>query len=229
MFHFSKHYNWVSPRRFCATQWVEDKSVAERALEIWDPSKKVMKYWVGLSKSKQPGNKSYECLKTHYTDPLVPSKLQFFAFVAGIFEPYLVMFQTDAPMLPFMFSELEKIFSRLMRLIFKKEKLTIPITERIKKKWLMDKNNHLEHDALVDMDAATKVSLKGVQLSEEKKNKFRGQCRTMVLDILVKLPEKTPLCYAVVPCASSLSPGNMIRVPQECSQMFVVLADVFLL
>ena len=92
-----------------------------------------MKYWVGLSKSKQPGNKSYECLKTHYTDPLVPSKLQFFGFVAEIFESYLVMFQTDAPMLLFMFSELEKIFSRLIRLIFKQEKLTITITERIKK------------------------------------------------------------------------------------------------
>ena len=210
MFHFSKQYNWVSPHRICATRWVKDKSVAERAPEIWDPFKKFMKYWVGLSKSKQPGNKSNECFKTHYTDPLVPSKLQFFAFVAGIFEPYLLMFQTDVPMLPFMFSKLEKIFNRLMRLIFKQEKLTIPITERIKKKWLMDKNNHLEHDALVDVGAATKVSLKGVQLSEEKKNKFRGQCRTLVLDILDKLAEKTPLRQAVVRCASSLSPGNMI-------------------
>ena len=90
-------------------------------------------------------------------------------------------------MLPFMFSELEKIFSRLIHLIFKQEKLTIPITEKIKKKWLIDKNNHLEHDALVDISAATKVPLKGLQLLEEKKNKFRGQCRTMALDILVKL------------------------------------------
>ena len=82
--------------------------------------------------------------------------------------------------------------------------------QRIKIKCQMDKNNHLEHDALVDISAATKVSLKGVQLSEEKNNKFRGQCRTMVLDVLVKLEEKTPLHYAVVRCASSLSPGNMI-------------------
>ena len=37
----------------------------------------------------------YECLQRHYTDLLVPCKLQFFAFVAGIFEPYLVIFQTD--------------------------------------------------------------------------------------------------------------------------------------
>ena len=89
----------------------------------------------------------------------------------------------------------------------------------------MNKNNHLEHDAFVDIGAATKVSLKSVKLSEEKKNKFTGQCRTMVLDILVKLAENTPLHYAVVCCASSLSPRNMIRVPQECSQIFLVLAD----
>ena len=62
--------------------------------------------------------------------------------------------------------------------------------QRIKIKWQMDKNNHLEHDALVDISAATKVSLKGVQLSEEKNNKFRGQFRTMVLDVLVKLRKK---------------------------------------
>ena len=120
------------------------------------------------------------------------------------------MFQTDAPMLLFMFSELEKIFSRLICLIFKQEKLTIPIMERIKKKRLMDKNNHLEHDALLDISAATKVSLECVQLSEEKKNKFRGQCRTMVLYTLVKLVEKTPLRYAVIFCTSSLPCGNMI-------------------
>ena len=48
-----------------------------------------------------------------------------------------------------------------------------------------------QHDALADIGAATKVSLKGAQLSEEKKNEFRGQCRTMVLDILVKLVEKS--------------------------------------
>ena len=58
-------------------KWVEDKSVAERALKIWDPFKKIMKYCEGLSKLKQPGNKSYRCLKTHCIDPLVPSKGMF--------------------------------------------------------------------------------------------------------------------------------------------------------
>ena len=45
-----------------------------------------------------------------FSDPLVPVKLHFFSFVAGIFEPYLTCFQTDAPIVPFMFDELSAIF-----------------------------------------------------------------------------------------------------------------------
>lgn len=105
--------------RFCITRWVEDKIVAERGLEVWRPLTRVIKHWESLCKSKRPKNKSYETLVQHYTDPLVPAKLQFFAFVAGIFEPYLVIFQTNSPMLPFMFSELEKLFNQLLRLVIK--------------------------------------------------------------------------------------------------------------
>ena len=53
-----------------------------------------------------------------------------------IFEQYLVMFQTDWPMVPFMFAELEKIFDKLHRLIFSQESLAAPITNKLKKKWL---------------------------------------------------------------------------------------------
>ena len=45
--------------RFCSIWWVEDKHVAERAMEMWEPLKKVIKYWESLSKSQHPTNKSY--------------------------------------------------------------------------------------------------------------------------------------------------------------------------
>ena len=131
---------WIFPwhrlsyfNRFCSTRWVEDKHVAERDKEIWEPFKKVVKYWESLSKSQRPANRSYECLQCHYTDLLVPAKLQFFAFVAGIFEPYLVMFQTDLPMVPFMFPKLEKIFDKLHWLIFRQESLAAPITNKLRR------------------------------------------------------------------------------------------------
>ena len=63
-----------------------------------------------------------------------PVKLQFFAFGAEIFESYLVMFQTDLAMVPFMFAQLEKIFDKLHRPIFCQESLAAPVTDKLKKK-----------------------------------------------------------------------------------------------
>ena len=39
-----------------------------------------------------------------------------------------MMFQTDWPMVPFMFAELEKIFDKLHRLMFRQESLAAPVT-----------------------------------------------------------------------------------------------------
>ena len=193
-------------------------------MEVWEPFKKVIKYWESLSKSKRPSNKSYECLQRHYTDLLIPAKLQFFAFIAGIFEPYLVIFQTDMPMVPFMFAELKKIFDKLHRLVFRQESLAASITDKLKKKWLSNTEHHLEN-GLVDLGAATKKLLNDVMVSAEKKRKFQGQCKQMVLDILLKLSERSPLRYTIVRSASCLSPANMINSPKECSQRFTILAN----
>ena len=90
------------PLKFCETLWVEDQDVAERASEIWSSIVSTVKYWGRLCKSKLPQNKSYETLVAYHQYLLIPAKLQFFIFIAGILKPYLVVFQTDSPMIPFM-------------------------------------------------------------------------------------------------------------------------------
>ena len=80
--------------RFCKTRWVDDRAVADCAIE-----------------------RLVKC----YSDPFVRAKLHFFSFVAGIFESYLMRFQTDTPMVSFMFDELSAVFKKLVGLIFKKD------------------------------------------------------------------------------------------------------------
>ena len=126
-------------------------------MEIWEPFKKVIKHWKSLSKSQRPENKSYECLQRHYTDLIVLAKFQFFAFVTGIFEPYLVMFQTDWPMVPFMFPKLEKIFDKLHWLIFRQES---------------NNTAYYLESGLVDVGAAIKALLNNAMVSTEKERKF---------------------------------------------------------
>ena len=54
---------------------------------------------------------------------LVPARLEFFSFIARILKPYLVIFQSDHPLAPFMYDELSVILYRLLRLIIKKKKV----------------------------------------------------------------------------------------------------------
>ena len=104
--------------RFSETRWADDRPVPDRAIE---PSAvKCVACWERLSMSRRSQIKSYEWLVECFSDPFVPAKLHFFSFVAGIFEPYLTRFQTDAPIVPFMFDGLSAIFKKLVGLIFKK-------------------------------------------------------------------------------------------------------------
>ena len=112
------------PLKFCEPRWIEDKGIAERALEVWKSVVATVRYWEELSKSKKPkSNKSFDCLVNHNQDLLMTAKLNVFAFIAGILKPFLVLFQTDNPMLPFMYDELSEISKRLIVLIYKKEKI----------------------------------------------------------------------------------------------------------
>ena len=129
-------------------------------------------YWEGLGKSKVPKNKSYEVLVNNYHDPLIPAKLQFFAFIASICKPYLSIFQSDRPMVPL--EKLEKIINQLLRLIFKKDALNQAesIVTKMKRKWLLDTASHLE-ESLVDLGAATKDRLNQTKVSNEKSGYLR--------------------------------------------------------
>ena len=77
-----------SPLKFCITRWIEDDVVAQRALKVWDSVVLTVKYWGGLCVSKRPkNNKSYDSLVKHHLDLLIPAKLHFFVFIAGILKP----------------------------------------------------------------------------------------------------------------------------------------------
>ena len=71
----------------------------------------VVNYWMGLPNAKQQkeGNKSYPRWETAISDPLMKTKLQFFATTAKILNNFLVKFQTNNPMLPFLTQTIEEI------------------------------------------------------------------------------------------------------------------------
>ena len=204
------------PIEFCDTCWIEDEPVADRALEVWPSIVATVKH-EGLWKSAWPqNNRSYQTLVGNHLDLLVQAKLHFFAFLANIISQYLIMSQTNAPMLLVWWALLYYIQaiapSVQTEKNWHKEKPKRVNKLRILEKWWQKKMDEMQ----VDIGAAMKNSLNKNCLSLETKRKFRKECA--ILCILLKLLERLFTNKMIVVQAASLSRQNMNRNPTKLAE-----------
>ena len=119
-------------------RWVENDVVVIKARVIWSKIIEVVSYWQQLPKNKQPGlgkpgaNTSYDHLCKAVKDCLVPVKLLFFEEVAKKLNEFLVVFQTDKPMAPFLTETLEDLIKTLMRKFIRKDLSDKSCSEMVK-------------------------------------------------------------------------------------------------
>ena len=81
----------------------------------------IVHFWKKLRKSKQSKCDSCNIVKDAIDDPLTVAKLEFFICGAGLLEPYLKSYQSDQPMVPFMYFDLKKLVTCLLKLFVKAE------------------------------------------------------------------------------------------------------------
>ena len=67
--------------------------------------------------------------------------------------------------------------------------------------------------------------LQQAKVSAEKKRSFRDDCKKIIIDILVKLQENTPLRYNIIRKSLALVPSNMVHKSENYSIRFKELAD----
>ena len=99
---------------FCVHRWIEDKKVAERALQIWPHIIIYICETLKKSKSQILTSCSFSTLRSAVQDKLITAKLEFFVSVAAVPKPCLEIFQSDAPLVPFITSELQVMLEILM-------------------------------------------------------------------------------------------------------------------
>ena len=123
-------------------RWVEDKQVAERLVNLWPNVAKIVHYWESLPKSKRPSSKSYSNVLSAVTNNLTPTKLHFFSYVAGIFQLFLTKYQSDKPMIPFLYSDLFKLVKSVLCLVLKPDVVSpCSFLATLKKIDVTDKSN----------------------------------------------------------------------------------------
>ena len=202
--------------QFCSTRWLEDIPVAERAIKIWPNIKTYIVAEQKLSKSQQPKCQSYINLTEYSQDHLVPAKLHFFITIAKILVPFLELFQTDKPMVPFLCGGLENIMTNLLQRFIKKQ--VLDKATNVSKIDVFKKDNLVSPDK-VDVGFAAKQVVDTV-LKEKKASplrvlEFQKECITFLQQMVGKLQERCPLKYSTVRAMACLDPALLCGDPEK--------------
>ena len=94
--------SWSFPLRFCAIRWVENSSVIKRALEVIP----FVKLYVAAVDKKPPDSQNFKKVKTALQDKVLIAQLGFLQSVALQLEPFLTKYQSNKPLLLFMYADL---------------------------------------------------------------------------------------------------------------------------
>ena len=205
------------PLQFCATRWLEDVAVAERAILIWPDIQVFIAQICAGPKSKIPKSHSFTSLQG-VTQDLVPAKLQFFCTVAKVLHPFLEVFQRERPMLPFMAEYLYDILCTILNKFIKTVMEKITSMAKLAKVDVMEKENLL-HAKEVDIGFATRKLITDLQkkkkVSESQIFEYQNECQVFLQSLTVKLLERCPLQYPGVRNIVCLDPKYMAAHPDQ--------------
>lgn len=104
------------PLKFCSSRWLGNSKVMERA-------KKILPYlqiYVDAVK-KPPISENYNTVVDFLNDKLLDAKLGFMISVSVQLEPFLQFYQSNAPLLPFLYEDLHEILKSFLSKIVKSD------------------------------------------------------------------------------------------------------------
>ncbi|XP_047143255.1 uncharacterized protein LOC124817348 [Hydra vulgaris] len=218
------------PYMFCGTRWAENQSVAKKAIEVWSKVVLVVDYWKSLPKSKQPGcgksgqNTSFEHLSSRTNEFLVPLKLKFFEEISGSLNTFLVSFQTDKPMTPFLVVTLEELLHNFYAKFIQLDVLlNAKTTTSLLKIDLFNFANWLS-TSQIDVGFSLKFYLQQLKskgkITDVQIDKFKKEICDFLVSMCTHIIEKSPLSSLVARCLVCISPSFMVEYPEKCDYFF---------
>ncbi|KAK3914496.1 Purine nucleoside phosphorylase DeoD-type [Frankliniella fusca] len=157
--HFTKiTSSEVFPIPFCFTRWIENDKAGSRAIAMLPH----LKTWVdevrreGKNNILNKGHKNFDRVARALKDRLLGPKLAFFVSSAQMIEPFFTAFQSNNPMAPLLYRELES--------------LTVALMERVVLKNVLQKETKKPIEAKdFDLGFATKAAIREANNSRHQK------------------------------------------------------------
>ena len=198
--------------------WVKHQKFSDGIVAIWLFVIKIMNHWMSLPCSKQPKFKSYVVVKGAIKDPFPVAKLIFFSFIAGRLKPYLTIYQSQKPLIPFLYDNLQSLYKELLGLTIKSE-------------FLGKCNDDCKELLKIDLrDRESQMKKKDMYVgfvTYSDLSNFRIDAREFLVTLLlVKMFDKDPISLNIVKYVSILDSSVGITTPR-CMQIIVPKAALY--
>lgn len=183
------------PLKFCAICWLENVPVLQRGIEVLKPLKL---YFCDCKKI--PKSQNYVWIKKLVEeDDFLEAQMEFMLSIAHLCQPFLLHFQSNNPMAPFLYDEMINLINIISKKFLKNQSSSYEVTD-----------DNLKDPASVD------IGFGALHLVERKKNiakvlQFKSECRTFLKEMYQKLVEKCPVDNRMIKGVSALSPSIMIN------------------
>ena len=124
--------------------------------------------------------------------------MQFFQDVASHLKGFMELFQTNNPMVPFLEKFLVDVFQRLQKMVVKPEVLKEADTSLKLVNLDLSKSSNLVPCELIKLPTATKALLSSTSFTNNpNKRSFKKDCKSMIVSMISKLQERSPLKYGL--------------------------------
>ena len=211
------------PQSFAAHRWADNKRATVRGLEMLpylsefckahDDRKSVI--------SKITSN-SYKVVKEFvFDDKFAKAKLEFFVSLCDKIEPFLVIFQTDRPMAPFLINELNDVVLDVARRYLKHSYCNDKKEKPMEK---LEIRNSSQYKNKVNLGyTANKIIeklLESESVSQSDCDAFYDVCREACIRFLDKLMQRSPAQYKLALNMDCLDPKLIATKPIKAVNHF---------
>lgn len=195
-------------------RWLENAGPAQRAVDIL-PNLVAFCSAVKNKTITEPTCKSFKDVMKMLGDPLLKTKLEIFISIAKVVEPFLSRYQTDRPMIPFLFDDLGDLMKTLMQKVLKCD--IVGTTTSIQNAMLVNlhSSENFVDPSEVKIGFCAKLSILTTKASDRARYTVRLECRDFIKAMLKKLMEKSPVKYNLVQHLSWLQPQIMISKDEK--------------
>lgn len=206
------------PQFFSSTRWVENQEPADNLIKIWPNIQKLWTWWTNQKpRSKQPCSlqtKTILHMKDALDDQLTTAKLHFFSFVAGKLQIFLVKYQADKPLIPFLHRDLVVLLKNLYRIIVKEKVVDAANTGKRLKNIDLDDDDNLVKLKNVEIGFAAEHVinnlLKEDGISSSSVKTFRKECVVFVKSMLHKILERSPIDHPFLKYTGVFDPARLV-------------------